>query len=92
MGSSTELVIFRQKVRPSDDDTLHPLTTFHKSFMSSLLDGSRIASSCTPRGNRPGAAPIALGLWNGLLSFMLGEYGLLLMIALGICVGLACVG
>ena len=52
-GSSGELVILRQKERPSDGETRQPLVTFQSSFISSLLEGSRIFASCTPR-NRTG--------------------------------------
>jgi hypothetical protein len=77
-----------QKERPSEDDTRQPLTTFHNSFISSLLDGIMGGSSDIPRGNRPGEVPIAIGLCIGDLSLKLGEYGRLFMTSLGICVGL----
>jgi hypothetical protein len=77
-GSSTELVIFMQNERPSDAETRQPFVTFHSSFISSLLDGSRIVSSWTPRGNWPGALPSGAGLCSPRMlrsgsSPMLGE-------------------
>jgi hypothetical protein len=94
-GSSASLVILRQNDRPSEEETLQPLTTFHSSFISSLVDGSMIVSSWTPLGKRPAAAPIARGLWRpaALLPLTtLGEYCLLLMTVLGMCAGLVWVG
>lgn len=77
IGSSGWEDIFRQKVRPSEEETRQPLVTFQSSFSSSVLDGSMGLSSCIPRGNIPGDCPTAMGLWRpaGLLldSWMLGE-------------------
>lgn len=90
-GSSTELVNFKQKERPSEDETLHPLVTFHSSFNSSVFDGSRTAGvSKMSRGNWPGDVPRAraIGLRSPTELLILGVYGLLLITVFGMCVGL----
>jgi hypothetical protein len=51
----------RQKRRPSEGETRHPLQTFQSCLMSSLLEGSRIVSSCRPRGKSPGRRPTGIG-------------------------------
>ena len=75
IGSSESDIILRQKIRPSEADTRQPLTTFQRSFISSLDEGEWVVrgSSDIPRGKRPGEEARLMGLWRGDRSLRLGE-------------------